>query len=367
MKRIVNAGLLAAGIWVIPAPVVGQEDEHHAPGSGFESTRFAVQGFSDVTFRAERFEPAGDASQNTSTFSLGQFSLFLSAQIAPNITVVSETALVVGTEGRQPTSVTLERVYVKYVLTDAFKVAVGRTHTALGYWNEAYHHGALLHPTVSRPEILRFGGVMPVHSVGVEVSGRVPVADEWEFTYVGNLANGRGREFNATQGALDVNTGKATAAKLSVAHQSERTLMFGPMIYRDVVPSDPARPDRAAEFTETIAGVHFVYRDAWVELFSEYFDIHHDARASGVDTDHNGWYVVAAARRWPWKPYVGLDVTDFTEDDPYFLGGSTSVRRYLGGIRYDINPFNALKLEVRREHRSAANTHALVINTAFAF
>ena len=41
MKRIFNAGLLAAGLWILPAPAAGQEDEHHASGSGFESTRFA--------------------------------------------------------------------------------------------------------------------------------------------------------------------------------------------------------------------------------------------------------------------------------------------------------------------------------------
>jgi hypothetical protein len=366
VTRIVSAGVLATGLWLLPAVAGAQEDEHHAPAGGFEGTRFAVQGFSDVTFRAEHFAPVVGPSQSTSTFGLGQFSLFLSAQIAPNVSVVSETALVVGTEGRQPTSVTLERVYVKYVLTDAFKVAIGRTHTALGYWNEAYHHGALLHPTVARPEILRFGGVMPVHSVGVEISGRVP-AGGWEFNYVGNLGNGRARDFNATQGAVDVNTGKATAVKLSVSHETERTVMFGPMIYRDIVPSDPTRPGREDELTETIVGAHFVYRDARIELLSEYFNIRHDNRTTDVDVDHTGWYAIAVVRPWRWKPYVGLDVTEFGAGDPYFLEGDTSVRRYLGGVRYDITSLNALKFEVRREHRSAGDSHALLINTAFAF
>jgi hypothetical protein len=366
VRRIVRGGLFAACLGLTPAAAQAQEDEHHARAGEFEATRFAVQGFSDVTFRAEHFASDAGRSENTSTFGLGQFSLFLSAQIAPNVSVVSETALVVGAEGRQATSVTLERVYVKYVLTDAFKVAIGRTHTALGYWNEAYHHGALLHPTVARPEILRFGGVMPVHSVGVEVSGRVP-AGGWEFNYVGNLGNGRARDFNATQGAVDVNTGKATAVKLSIAHETERSVLFGPMIYRDVIPSDPTRPGREDELTETIAGAHFVYRDARFELLSEYFNIRHDNRTTDSEIDHTGWYAIAVVRRWRWKPYVGVDVTEFGAGDPYFLGGDTAVRRYLGGIRYDINSLNALKFEVRRERRSAGDSHALLINTAFAF
>jgi hypothetical protein len=365
LRRTVRAGLLAAGMGLMPAAVGAQEDEHHAP-AGFEATRFAVQGFSDVTFRADHFAPDAGPSETRSTFGLGQFSLFLSAQVAPNISVVSETALVVATEGRQATSVTLERVYVKYVLTDAFKVAIGRTHTALGYWNEAYHHGALLHPTVARPEILRFGGVMPVHSVGVEVSGRVP-AGGWELNYVGNLGNGRARDFNATQGAVDVNNGKATAVKLSIAHETDRTVRFGPMIYRDIIPSDPSRPGREDELDEIIAGAHFVYRDPRFELLSEYFNIHHDNRTTGAGTDHTGWYAIAVVRPWRWKPYVGIDVTEFDAGDPYFLEGGTGVRRYLGGIRYDINSLNALKFEVRRERRSAGDSHALLINTAFAF
>ena len=325
-----------------------------------------MRGFSDVTFRGERFQPTTGPSETASTFGLGQFSFFLSAHIAENVSVVSETAFVVGTDVRQSTSVILERIYVKYVLTDAVKIAVGRTHTALGYWNEAYHHGALLHPTVARPEILRFGGVMPVHSVGLEVSGRLPVRG-WDINYVGNLANGRARDFSATQGAADVNSSKAAAAKLSIAYESNRTVIFGPMIYHDVIPSDPTRPGRESEVTETIAGGHFVFRDPRFEFLSEYFKIRHVARATAMEVGHEGWYAIAIGRPWRSKPYVGIDVAQFTAGDEYFAGGDMSVRRYLAGIRYDVNPLNALKFEYRHEHRAAGDTHALVINTAFAF
>ena len=37
-----------------------------------------------------------------------------------------------------------------------FKVAAGRFHTALGYWNETYHHGTYLHTSITRPVAVRF-------------------------------------------------------------------------------------------------------------------------------------------------------------------------------------------------------------------
>lgn len=352
----------------MPGPAIAQEPAHPtAADHSLDTGIFTVRGFADVSFRAEHLNPAKGGSTGTpTTFSLGQFSLFLSARIADNVSIVSETAFALASDVRQAQTVTLERIYIKYVLSDALKIAAGRTHTALGYWNEAFHHGALLHPTVARPEILRFGGVMPVHSVGLEVSGRVPAAG-WEISYVGNLANGRARDFSATQGAVDVNREKVTVGKVSFAREAEQTIIFGAMVYRDVIPSDATRPGRAAAVTETIPGIHVVYRDPRVEFFSEHFWIRHVNQDTAATLRHHGWYAIGVLRPRRWKPYAGIDVAQFAAGDVYFAGGDTSVRRYLGGIRYDVNAQNAIKFEYRNEHRTLGVTHALVINTAFAF
>lgn len=53
-------------------------------------------------------------------------------------------------------------------------IGVGKYHTALGYWNHTYHHGTWLQSSILRPEIYLFefqGGILPDHSVGVEVFG----------------------------------------------------------------------------------------------------------------------------------------------------------------------------------------------------
>ena len=349
------------------------QEEHESHGDESVPAEVAlrgltVRGFSDVTFRADRTETSNGRSAGD-TFTLGQLSLFLSAAVANNVTIVTETAFKLGSDNRQSQAIELERVYIKYALSDLFRVAFGRTHSALGYWNEAYHHGALLHPTVSRPEILRFGGVMPLHAVGLEISGRAAVGKGWDVSYLGNLANGRSREFSATQGVADMDAGKAMAVKLSVSHESDLgTVIFGPMLYHDSIPPDPTRAGRSAAEAETIPGFHFVLRLPRYEMLSEYFGIRHELASVPAAYRHSGWYAIGLARlNGPVKPYAGVDVTRFDMGDTYFTGGNTSVRRMLGGVRLDVNSMNALKVEYRRERRTAGDTHAIVFNTSFAF
>ncbi len=210
---------------------------------------------------------------------------------------------------------------------------------------------------------------MPLHAVGLEVTGRVPAGRGWDISYMGNFANGRGREFSATQGAADMDRGKAVAAKVSVTNENAiSTVVFGPMFYRDTVPPDPSRPGRTGALTETIPGFHFVLRLPRYEMLTEYFSIRHEQTTTGVRHRHAGWYAIGTARLdGPIKPYAGLDVTEFDASDTYFAGGNTSVRRILGGIRFDVSSTNALKGEYRRERRAAGDTHAVLFNTSFAF
>ena len=73
----------------------------------------------------------------------------------------------------QEVVVDVERLQIAYRWSDALRLTAGRGHTALGYWNESYHHGKLLQPTVERPEVLKFeddGGILPVHFVGLEAA-----------------------------------------------------------------------------------------------------------------------------------------------------------------------------------------------------
>jgi hypothetical protein len=54
------------------------------------------------------------------------------------------------------------------------KIWLGRFHTPLSYWNTAYHHGAYLQPSITRPGIAEYedgGGILPMHTTGLLIDG----------------------------------------------------------------------------------------------------------------------------------------------------------------------------------------------------
>ena len=219
---------------------------------------------------------------------------------------------------------------------------------------------------IARPEILRFGGVMPLHTVGVEVAGSI-ARGRWNLSYTGNVGNGRWLDARTTQGSGDVDEAKARAAKASLGFEGPISIHAGPMVYVDRIPPDPAVAARKYEMDETIGGGHLVGRAGPVDAFGEYYRIFHETRGAPGAWTHEGWYALAVYRHGAWKPYGVVDVTNFKPGDPYFAKLDSDVRRLIAGLRFDAGPMNSFRLEYRDEARDAGRTHVLAIQTAFAF
>lgn len=348
---------------VVGNPLVAQ----HAAGERLDAPRFSLHGFSDITWGGQRTtRRSGEAVRNES-FGLGQLDLYMVSLLGENVSFLAETVFELGRE--QVFAADIERVLISYTWSDFFKLAIGRGHTALGHWNEAYHHGVLLQPTVRRPQALKAedgGGILPIHFVGMELSGTMPLG-EWRLQYVANVANGRGPRIEDIQNGSDLNTDKALALKLSLRRDGDRTIRFGPSIYRDLIPADSSSTARVGQMRQLILGSHFVYDDQRVQFMAEAYRVNDDERQSGNQFDHDAWYAVLVGKFGKWNPYVGIDGIDFAPGDPFYAAVGTDLRRVLGGIRFDVNPFNALKLEIRRDKRPGDTTNAIAIQTAFTF
>src|SRR5205807_2958732 len=116
--------------------------------------------------------------------------------------------------------VDVERMLLEYSHSDYFNLAVGRYHTAIGYYNTAYHHSTWFQTTTGRPFLFEFedkGGPLPIHNVGVSLSGRIP-SGTVGLHYVVEVGNGRasrsylpplGQTATAVQNYVDENTHKA--------------------------------------------------------------------------------------------------------------------------------------------------------------
>lgn len=368
---ILFVSLSASGA-AVPEDQEDQPEEMPPPSSilrrdGFAPT-ISLHGFGDVTLMGEQIETEGVGTTGTSGFAVGELDLYIVSRLTNNFSFLTEIVFEQEADGRAILDV--ERFWIKYTLSDRFWASLGRHHTPLGYWNRTYHHGLLLQPTVHRPEALKFedevrGGFLPIHQVGL-TSGGSGFADTWRLDYAGGIYNGRGLTRKDIQGTGDLNDEKALGLNLNFTRETDRRILFGPTFFYDDIPPDPAVPGREGVIDEKIYGAQFAYRDEHLEILSEYYQVDHYDQATAGDYDHSAYFVIGIWNPWRWKPYAGLDRMNIDPGDPYFIG-LTDLKRYLVGVRFDANPFVAVKFEYRHDKRPGEEIDALDIQVAFTF
>jgi hypothetical protein len=329
--------------------------------------RLTLHGFADVTANVyfDDVEGVGDSSHNW--FALGELDLFVVSHLADNVSFLGEIVFESDTDSEL--AVEVERLFIKYSVSDRFWISIGRHHTALGYWNEAYNHGLLLQPTVARPDIIQYedhGGILPVHSVGIAMGGRV-FRGPWGFEYAANIGNGRGPTSTEVETEFDFNDQKALTLRLSGSHEGKGRVLFGPMIHIDMIPADPAVPGREGEESERIAGAYVTYRDDHFQLFSEYYYVRHEDLLTGAIYNSPGYFLIGVLNFGKLQPYAGYEHLGVDPADPYYGPEITPLNRSLLGLRWDLNSFNAFKFEFRRDIRPGVQSYGLVVQTAFIF
>jgi len=329
--------------------------------------RFTLHGFADVTAGIDRSNSGGQESSFDNSFGIGALDLFITSRLARNISFLGETVFEQDSDGHSVVDV--ERLVLKYTLSDQFWISLGRHHTSLGYWNENYHHGLFLQPVVQRPEALKFeddGGILPVHSVGVALGGRW-FRGSWGLDYAANIGNGRGAAVDEIQNGSDLNDSKAFTTRLTVSRERIGRILFGATLHLDTIPPNPAITGREGEMRERIAGGHFTYRDDRLEVLSEYYDVLHVDVATDERYHHPAYYAIGIWRQFKWKPYVGYDRLNLDEADLFYAGSVIDVKRALVGVRWDLQTFNAIKFEYRHDNRDGVGVHGLYMQASFTF
>ena len=343
----------------LDSPLVG--DDASAPPDLF------IRGFADTTYSARTTaEPIPPASN---AFGLGELDLLFTSQLADELSVLSEIVFHFD-EIEDDSFFEIERIYLKYSPSDLLNVKVGRMHTALGYWNQTFHHGVWFQTTVTRPEILLFedeGGFLPVHSVGVELSG-VKRAGFLDLQYNAAVANGRGESIREVQNVRDLNKSKALNFRLSLSPAETPGFNFGLTAYFDRFPETAGHPETPGETEERIFMGHFVYREHNIELVSEIVNVRHREEISRDTFETIGGYIQGAYELNRWKPYYRFDFVDFDADDPLFSPEQRALRRQTLGTRWDVSTWMALKFEYAYEDRRRfASFHVGAVQAAFSF
>jgi len=354
---------LAAGQPAHPSPPPEQAAREAQP----EYPSLHLSGFADVNFAAQ------DRSEGARGFSEGQFTLHLVSALSPRVAFFGELTFSpradAGT-GNPPATgfnAEVERAIIRFDQSDELKVSFGRYHTPINWWNTAYHHGQWLQTTISRPEMVQFGGrFIPVHFVGALAEGVFP-SRGWNINYQAGVGNGRGNVISRGGDAGDNNDRPAWLLNVSTKPDRAFGLQVGGSVYVDRV-TVAGRP----EFDERITAAHAVWQREDPELIAEVAHVHHE-QVGGAQPTSDLAYYLQGAYRLPgaarlWKPYYRFEHIDIDANDTVFAGvpnldGSTL------GVRYDISTYAAIKSEARFRRRAADQPRAngWFLQIAFTF
>src|SRR3989449_6827443 len=191
-RRAIRLALLLTVCLASPISGAAQThpDQATPPASEYPSLR--LTGFGNIDFAAQ------NKSEGPRGFNEGQFVLHLASALSPRVNFFGELSFTPRTDaGAGSPAVTgfnaeVERAIIRFDHSDRLKVSFGRYHTPINWWNTAFHHGQWLQTTISRPEMVQFGGkFIPVHFVGALVEGSLP-AGGWNVNYQAGVGNGRG-------------------------------------------------------------------------------------------------------------------------------------------------------------------------------
>jgi hypothetical protein len=311
-----------------------------------------IAGFSDIDFGATN-KPGSHSG-----FNEGQFVLHMSSALSSKVSFFGELSMTArsdagtGTPPATGFNLEVERSIIQFQENDYFKVSFGRYHTPINYWNETFHHGAWLQTTISRPEMVQFGGsFLPIHFVGALVEGAAP-AGGMNVNYNFGLGNGRSGVISRAGDWGDINNNRAWLVNLFSRPSALYGLQFGGSVYRDLI--TPVGPLAGTAFHEWIESAHVVWSKENPEVIAEFANVTHQEAGGSLKSNSQAWYV-QTAYRLPrsarlWKPYYRFEYIHIPGSDKLFkavpsLAGSTV------GVRYDISSFAALKFEWRNLRR----------------
>lgn len=339
-----------------------------------------IHGFADTYYTStnEQNAPSGNSG-----FKLGNLDLYIAPNFNDNIRAIMEDVVEFddwyppGSNNGQP-SIDIERLQVGYLVSDDLTIWMGRFHTPYGYWNTAYHHGAQLQPTVMRPQFVAFedhGGVLPAHTDGIWATGHHDTGPG-RVTYDVYFGNGQrildGALDMQNEGNVDAHTETGTRLGYEFRGGPLDTLWVGFHAFQEQVNNYESGVLTARTNVKMSGGfVHWTPGD-W-ELIGEYYTFEnriHDA--PGPSHSSGAWYAEADYTFYGRiTPLVRVEQTSLSQDDGYFqyLQGGKSYTRDLVGLRYDLTPQTALKMDA--DHTTTRDGgpsyHEMHFQVAFRF
>lgn len=295
-------------------------------------------------------------------FQIGELDMFVTSKI-DNVYFLSE--LVTTIYGSTEFTPDIERLILGYKFSDEFQLQCGKIHTPIGFWNNKFHHGTVIQPTIARPDIINFEDAgntfMPIHQVGVEVKGSK--LTDFNLGYDIVLANGI-----SSNNINEINPHKSIIAKI-FAQPIDGLEVSLSGVY-DKLDSGNVNTYGATMTASTMynmvgAGVSYFNIEKRFEFAAEYYFT--QARNSNYADKASGGFVYVGYSNSKFKHYTlgNLIFSDQKSLDPFYANGNKT--NITLGTSYQLADMAVFKLEVKNNFNTELLNNQIKLQFALGF
>jgi len=301
-------------------------------------------------------------SKSTNGFSLGDFDLFTTARMGNHFSMLGE--LLITSDFSNEVTAEMDRLLLSYSANDYFKISAGKYNTAIGFYTNEFHRARFFQTATSKPLMFADednGGILPVHSIGVSATGKIPSGD-LGLHWIAEVANGRGSSGGPTgQNFVDENNGKGVNLALYARPSAWNGFQTGVSMYRDRL-----HPASFVPVDQRIYTAYAAMIRPHLELITEGTLLQHES------TDHDQFNTVSTYAEASYlfgrlRPYFRYEYQNVPNSDPVFIGFGRKDGPSMG-MRFEWSDFVNFKLQFGRLGvRSGVTANDVQAQLAFAF
>lgn len=338
-------------------------------GANAAGTDVSFNVYGDVDYHVEH------AGRTTHSFAAPRLDLFPSGSNG-RFSFLGEIVFEAGKDNNF--AVDVERIEAAWSFADWLRVRAGRFHTAFGYYNDAFHHGNYFQLPVERPSWVNFedsGGLIPAHSVGVHLDGRINAGGAGAFRYDLDIANGRGATLNTVQSRIDMGVPKELNFRLRFEPAFLPGLVIGGNAFYSHITAndDPSLVVPIPQMRELIFGAHAAYQEGPLRFIAEAALFQHQViGGSGATFSTTAALFEAGYAVGEFTPYLLVVRVNLDGGDAYFAnsagGEEGSFTKVRAGLKWIVNDNLALKLEAGHNSLdTGTDITSLAAQAAFAY
>ena len=258
----------------------------------------------------------------------------------------------------------VERLQFGWGIDENTLLWFGRFHNPLGFWNTAYHHGAYLQTSISRPAIIDFednSGILPTHISGLLLDKDIYYGDS-RLNLDFALSASPTMESGSLEAMEIFSPGGETyheniTLRLGYYPQTIENSHIGVFAGFSRIEGDGIT---SSEIEQTQAGIFGLLDHGALQLMSSVFFVDNSIKSPIAAPDNtnnfiNAYLQVEYAVDERWTAYTRLEDTFNSENDPFLaLTPSFIDERKIAGLRLDVITRHALTLELRHDHHVSA-------------